>query len=264
MPKSLIRTGHTGERARGFSMLEMMLVLALLTIVLGIVMDGMVQMQRRNAAENSKVDAAQETRDFIDQVMTDVHEIGYPPGRVLVGNPSCLNNSNVSCGLVSFSPTQIVYEGDLDGTGTIYTVYVQLVPPTGSVNCPCILRRGVVPKAVGGLPTFFTQVNGVLNSGNGANLNGSGAPTFPISLPGPGTYTAYGTADVFTSYDVNGAIDPVGACGTALACSSIRGLQVTANVAPTFMDPKTKIYPVYSITSRARMNNGCSIPSAGC
>ena len=41
---------------RGFSLLELLLVVTILTIVLGVVMDGMVQMQQRNSAESSKVD----------------------------------------------------------------------------------------------------------------------------------------------------------------------------------------------------------------
>jgi len=247
---------------RGFSLLELLLVVTILTIVLGVVMDGMVQMQQRNSAESSKVDTVQETRDFIDQVVRDIHEVGYPPGRVVNNNPSCdplanPNAASVSCGLIYFSPTQIQYEGDLDGKGTVYRVWVNLqVPASG--NCPCILQRGVLTKtsAIGGnVPTYFTEVNGVLNSGNGA-----GAGTFPISLGGPGSYATYATADVFDSYDVNGTLNPVGTCSTAPACSSIRSLQITANVAPNYMDPKTSTYPVYSITSRARMNNGCSIP----
>jgi hypothetical protein len=40
-----------------------------------------------------------------------------------------------------------------------------------------------------------------------------------------------------------------------VACSSIRSLQITANVAPTFMDQTTKMFPVYTITSKARLNN---------
>src|SRR5262252_11063724 len=136
--------GHaTGDR--GFSLLEMMLVLAVLSVVLGVAVKGMIEMQRRNTAENSKVDTVQEARDFVDQMVRDVHDVGYPPGRVEAGNPSCPNNVNVSCGLIYFSNTQIKYEADLDGTGTVYQIWMQLLAPA-SGNCPCILQRGVVSK----------------------------------------------------------------------------------------------------------------------
>ena len=63
----------------------------------------------------------------------------------------------------------------------------------------------------------------------------------------------YSTADVFDAYDVNA--NPVTACGDPLSCSSVRSLQITANVAPNYADPQTKVYPVLSITSKARLNN---------
>lgn len=237
-------------RASGFSLLEMVLALALLTIVLAVVFQAVSQIQQRNSAEGAKVDTTQQTRDFVDQMVRDIHDVGYPPSRVQAGNPSCVNNVNVSCGLIYFSNTQIQYEGDLDGTGTVYQVWMQLQAPA-SGNCPCTLQRGVVPKQValaGGTPTYFTQVNGVLNSGNGA-----GAATYPISLQGGPSYAAYAAADVFDAYDVNA--NPVTSCLDPLSCSSVRSLQITANVVPDNLDITTKTYPVVSITSKARLNN---------
>jgi prepilin-type N-terminal cleavage/methylation domain-containing protein len=249
MPEYMkIGTG-TRQGSCGFSLLEMMAVLSVLGLVLGVVFGAMVQMQKRQSAESSKVDTVQETRDFIDQMVRDIHTVGYPPGRVQVGNPTCVGNVNVSCGLIFFSNSQIQYEGDLDGTGTVYQVWMQLLqPPSG--RCPCTLQRGVITKAqalAGAVPTYFTEVNGVLNSGNGA-----GAATYPVSLPG-GSYAMYSTADVFDAYDVNA--NPVAGCADPLSCSSVRSLQITANVAPNYADPQTKVYPVLSITSKARLNN---------
>jgi prepilin-type N-terminal cleavage/methylation domain-containing protein len=251
MPAS--RTRFPGARSgqRGFSLLEMMVALAILTVVIGIAVEGLTQMQRRNFSQQSKTDTVQETRDFVDQMVRDLHDVGYPPRVVFKDKPLCTGNSTVSCSLVSFSSTQIQYEGDLDGTGTIYEVFMQLVPGN-SGKCPCILRRGVTPKAswvtTGTPPTYYTEVNGVLNSGNGA-----AGSTYGIGLPGPGSYDTYATADVFDAYDVNGVA--VAACGDATSCASIDSLQITANVASKFADPKTQTYPVYSITSKARVNN---------
>jgi hypothetical protein len=209
-------------------------------------------MQRRSFAENSKTDTVQETRDFVDQMVRDIHDVGYPPGRVVSGNPSCTGAlaATIACGVISFSPTQIVYEGDLDGTGTVYRVWLQLQPPAGG-NCPCRLQRGVVDKTTalaGGQPIYFTEVDNILNSGNGA-----GAGTYGISLPGPGNYANYASADIFTAYDMNGGT--VGACVDAISCSSIRSLQITANVTSSLPDPKTNQFSVYSITSKARVSN---------
>ncbi len=242
------------ERELGFSAIEMLISVALITLVLGVALAAMRDMQARNFAEGSRVDTVQETRDFIDQVVRDVHVAGYPSSRVL-NQPlgSCTGNANIACGIISFSPLQVTYEGDLDGTGTIRQIYLNLVQGPGGA-CPCILQRGVVLKTIPPSPvTYFTEVNGVLNSGNGA-----GASTFGAALGGPGNYAAYTTADVFSAYQLDGTQVTV-ACGVPVpnpaACSNIRSLQITANVAPTFMDPNTKIFPVVSITSKARLNN---------
>jgi type II secretory pathway pseudopilin PulG len=248
------------KRSSGFSLVEMLVAVAILMIVIGVAVAGMVEMQRRNSAESSKVDTVQETRDFIDQMVRDIHDVGYPPGRVLNGNPTCVNNPNVSCGIVYFSPTQIRYEADIDGTGTVYQIWMQLLPPA-SGNCPCILQRGTISKAsalAGSVPTYFTEVNGVLNSGNGV-----GGATYPVSMPAPGNYAAYSTADVFDAYfnDASQYVNPfTGAysCDETLnptSCASIRSLQIEANVTASAPDPKTNTYPVYSITSKARLNN---------
>ena len=251
------------KHEHGFSAIEMLISVLLIMFVLGIAVQGMRDMQRRNFSESSKVDTVQQTRDFIDQMVRDVHQVGYPPGRVTVNvNPLCTNgfgvlnapanNPAIACGVVSFSTTQIVYEGDLDGTGTVSRIYVQLAPGPGN-RCPCILQRGVITKAAalaGAVPQYFTEVNGVLNSGNGA-----GAATYPINLGGPGNYVAYGPADVFDAYDVNGA--QIGVACTLITnpdCTQIRSLQITANVAPAYMDQTTKMFPVFSITSKSRLN----------
>jgi len=244
------RYRRAGWGMRGFSLLEMMIVLVILAVVIGVAVEGLTQMQRRNSAEGSKTDTVQETRDFVDQMVRDMHDVGYPPRAVFVGRPLCSGDARVSCSLIYYSPTQLKYEGDLDGTGTVYQVWVQLLPPA-SGSCPCTLQRGIIDKASalgGNQPIYFTQVTGVLNSGDGA-----GGHNYPVVLPGSGSYSAYANADLFDAYDVNAA--QVGTCTDATSCSSIVSLQITANVTSAYPDPKTKIYSVYAITSRARLNN---------
>ncbi|SRR6266404_1256235 len=266
------RAHETRYREQGFSAIELLIAVVLLMAVLGVVVKGMTDMQRRSFSETSKIDSVQNARDFIDQMVRDVHDVGYPPPRVVVNaNPYCtdalangvpnaavMNNPSIACGIIQFSPTTVVYEADLDGSGTVSTISLNLQPGPGN-TCPCILRRGVLTKQnwLNGQPIlFFTTVNGVLNSGNGA-----GAATYPINLGGPGNYASYSTSDVFAAFDANAL--QVGACslgafGTPVAtipdCSQIRSLQIAVNVAPAYTDPTTKQFPVYSITSKARIN----------
>ena len=262
------------EGQLGFSAVEMLISIILLMTVLGVVVKGMTDMQRRGFSESSKMDAVQDSRDFIDQMVRDLHDVGYPPPTVTsqVANPYCTdpnfngvvnvairNNLSVACGLVHYSPTSLVYEADLDGTGTVSAVYLNLISNGG--NCPCTLQRGVITKAqelAGNLPLYFTTVNGVLNSGNGA-----GAANFPLVVAGPGNYAAYATADVFDAYDTGANLIPAtcdlggvpaGTAGTNPDCSQIHSVQITVNVVPAYADPTTKQFPVYSLTSKARIN----------
>jgi len=266
------------RHAAGFSAIEMLVAVALLAAVIGVVVKGMTDMQKRNFSETSKMDSVQDARDFIDQMVRDIHMTGYPPPRATAaggGTPYCTDaqgtgvpnlamrdNPAIACGIVQFSPTKVVYEGDLDGSGTVSTVVLQLVVGNGG-TCPCTLQRGVVTKAqwlAGNAPQYFTTVNGVLNSGNGAAPPVS---TFGVNLFGPGNYLAWSRADVFDAYVADGTTFPAAACSlgevstpaiTNPDCSQIRSLQITANVAPAYADPTTKQFSVYSITSKARIN----------
>src|SRR5438445_2642342 len=267
------------DSRRGFSAIEMLIAIALLMAVMGVAVKAMQEMQQRSTTESSKTDTVQETRDFIDQIVRDIHGTGYPPARAktwakvvdpATGNlvpvvPLCTNptgvlnwqgvwnDPTVACGVINYNHNQIIYEGDLDGTGIVSTVTVDIVPaPGGGGACPCILRRGVQTKqqALNGVPLqYFTEVNGVLNSGNGA-----GGSIFGVTLPGPGNYNTYNSADIFDAYDVNG--NPVAPCSliTNPDCTSIRSIQISANVAPTYNDLTTRLYPVFSVTSKARLN----------
>lgn len=267
-------TAHSAEYQSGFSVIEILVAVALLMAVLGVVVKGMGDVQRRNYAETSNVDAVQDSRDFIDQMVRDIHGVGFPPPRVVTqaANAFCTDNNgvvnapvrmnpNIACGITSFSTTNITYEADLDGTGTVSVIFLNLVPGTNTNTCPCILQRGVVTKTAwvanpALVPQFFTTVNGVLNSGNGNN-----AAIIPAVLTGPGNYAAYTTADVFDAYD-SGATLITAACrmsipgnpGTVPDCNQIRSLQITVNVVPAFADPTTRQFRVFSITSKARIN----------
>ena len=257
---------HHPRRQRGFSLLEMLVALFILSIVLAIVTDGIVQMQNRNNATQQKTDAMQMTRDYIDQMVRDIHNAGFPPPSVFTnpGSQSAprdcitdLNAANLACGVLSFQPTQVIYEADLDGTGTVYRIWLNLVPGPGG-TCPCTLQRGVLPKAVAMAPgatyTFYTEVSGVLNSGNGA-----GASTFGVTMGGPGVYTGWTTQDAFSAYQIDGT--PAPPCNTVSpytnwgACSSLRSISITANVASAVPDPQSRVYSVVTIVSRARRNN---------
>src|SRR5436190_24400247 len=104
----MMNSQNMKTRERGFSAIEMLISVALIMLVLGVALAGMRDMQARNFAEGSRVDALQETRDFIDQVVRDVHVAGYPSSRVL-NQPlgACVGNVNIACGIIQLNSLQV-------------------------------------------------------------------------------------------------------------------------------------------------------------
>ena len=187
---------NTGRQS-GFSLVELLVPLVILSIVTGVIVDGITTMQKRNAVETNKVDLTQETREFMDQIVSDMRQAGYPGLNMFdptTVNPVCTTvpqDNNVACGLISVSPTAIQFEGDVDGTG-VSEVYIDLLQPSG--GCPCTLRRGTVLKSVGGTPPFYTQVDNVMNTSVFTAYTSDGSPvTLPVSGAGNlGNITAIG------------------------------------------------------------------------
>src|SRR6267154_534424 len=161
-------------RQAGFSLLEMVIVCAILTIVVAAIFGGVNTVIQRSQAEQVKVDLVQEGREFIDEFERDLHQAGYPNCRMVSVSgttfncPADVNNlveeksSTVAAGLVYLSNTKVVFEGDVDGDGAVDSIQYALVdsglndPPTGS--CPCSIRRSQIHKVDGIIPTAQNPV----------------------------------------------------------------------------------------------------------
>lgn len=157
-----VRSKRSGQE-RGFSLIELLVVVVILTVVFGIVVDGITQLQRRNSAETAKLDINQEGREFLDQLVRDLHQAGYPSARMFNAAPPA---NSVAAGITTFANNQIVYEADTDGNGNVEQITVQVVGADGVVGdaCPCTLQRASVNKGTAGALVFFTAVNNVTNN----------------------------------------------------------------------------------------------------
>jgi prepilin-type N-terminal cleavage/methylation domain-containing protein len=221
----------------GFSLLELVIVCAIMTIVLGAVFNGITIVIQRSQAEQTKVDLTQEGREFVDEFERDLHQAGYPNCRMVAAagvttncpadnsNPNEAQSNLVAAGLVSVSNTQIIFEGDVDGNGIVDSVVYRLVdsahnyPPAGT--CPCFIQRSQIAKVNGTLPllqlssaTFSQELSNVVNSGvpGGTAPYGGGLSIAGNTAWGQ-TNTAYYAAissfkdfPVFQAYDQNGNI----------------------------------------------------------
>jgi prepilin-type N-terminal cleavage/methylation domain-containing protein len=156
-------TNHGPLRQRGFSLTEMMLVLAILGVVSGALFQQIAAVQQRGYTEQVKVDNFEEARDFVDQFFRDINQIGYPNSRMVdttsaswspaLASP-LINDSRLAIGLVKIDANEIRFEADTNGDGQpeslIYSV-------NGSGTCTACLQRSQVDKVAGNPLTGQTQ-----------------------------------------------------------------------------------------------------------
>jgi type II secretory pathway pseudopilin PulG len=292
----------------GFSVLELVLVVAILTIVMGAVFNGMDQATKRSQVEQTKVDLTQQGREFVDEFQRDVHQAGYPNCRMVAtagvaancpadgtiptsgaGLP-VIENPLVAAGIVSISNTQVVIEGDVDGSGTVSQVWYQLVdsagnyPPTGT--CPCKIQRAQFAKlatsdATWPLPqpaltAFSLELQNVVNSGQSttAGVYSGGLPIAGNTTWGETNTAYYAAVSAFKDFPVFQAYDQLGNIvqistpltlnnSTNLNCSPtsqtcIKSIRLTINLlanGTTGVDLKTNTRPVTTLVGDARLVN---------
>ena len=220
----------------GFSLLELVFVVAILTAVLASVFGWVSLVIQRSQAEQTKVDLTQEGREFVDEFERDLHQAGYPNCRMVATagvasncpadytvNPTVASNSSVAAGVVYLSNTKLIFEGDVNGDGIVETVQYRLVDSAGNypptTSCPCTIQRSEMVKVNGTMPlaqptTFSQELQNVVNSGVPA---GNPPPAYGGGLPISGN-TAWGATNsafyaalttfkdfpVFQAYDQNG------------------------------------------------------------
>lgn len=167
---------------RGFTLLESMISLLIMTLILGAIFRQVQKAQANYRIEGQKLDLAQQDREFIDQFTRDLHQAGYPSPATLntsnlnaIVDPAGGNPNAVSAGITSISQTSLTMEGDLDGTGVVQVVTYTFSPGAGCPGAqPCVLRT-VTPKgAAGGGAAYVEVQNLVANSGTFTALDAAG------------------------------------------------------------------------------------------
>lgn len=285
----MIRTRHfVRSSQRGFTLIELMLVCAILLIVLAPIFGSIEKMAKRSQTEEVKVDISQETREFVDEFERDIHQAGYPNCRMTYtgGGTACTaaaqyNNAALAAGLVSVASTRVIFEGDVDGDGVVDSVQYRIVdsagnyPPTGT--CPCTIQRSQLPKVANDpvtgqtAPTWSQELQWVVNSGvptgnppaaYGGGLNISGTTAWGATNTAYyASVTTFKDFPVFTAYDQTGTpialpIDIHSANSTNLPL--IRSLRLTINVLAnqtTGVDLDTKARPVETLVGTGRLVN---------
>lgn len=85
---------------RGFSLLEIMVVLLVFTIVTGAVFGLLMVAQQRYQAESAFLDSFQSARLGLDQITRDVHAAGFPPVNSVPVAIACANPQSLAYAFV--------------------------------------------------------------------------------------------------------------------------------------------------------------------
>lgn len=238
--KMKIRRMNPAPPQRGFSLIELMICMVVLLAVFAVVLQSLASLQRRNSAENANMDIIQSTREFVDQAVRDLHQTGFPNANMYNAPATpAINNVNVAAGLVSVTPNSVQFEGDVDSNGVVQSVTIQVVGSDGITiggTCPCTLRRGRVPKVLGS----------PLQTPAGAQT----VPTYYAQLAN------VATNNVFSAYDQAGnAVTLPTDINSPTVIKSIKTIQMVVNVQSPHPDLQSKLAPIVSMTSQARIYN---------
>jgi prepilin-type N-terminal cleavage/methylation domain-containing protein len=287
MKRAQRRTQH------GFSLIEMLMVVLILSIITGVVFTYVATVQKRYRTEEARLDVQQESREFLDQMVRDLHTSGYPNFRISGVNgqaPNPLNfadpvsnNPRLAVGLVAVSYTDILFEGDVDGSGTVSSIRYTLQPGQGNL-CPCSISRSQRDKQAGSplsndlggpqLLRYATQVQGVINTYG--SVNGLGAPIAgpaPLNVAGntrwagitnQQMYGTYTTPPIFEFYDMQGNLVPNippnlqggGNLNAGITAARLTAnINIVINVLSNTEDMQTGIRPAASMRSSVRVPN---------
>lgn len=270
MRRNLSPEGH----GCGFTVLELLVVVAILGAVLGVVFTAVARLQKSYSAEETKVDATQVARTFLDMMGNELRQAGFPSRRLfapgVLSSPAG-NDYRCAAGLVRISASELWFEADIEGDGQVESVRYTLTdsggaPVSGASSCPCILRRSQVVKVTGApgsqAVNYNSSVEGVINSA-GVGAGGAALPLSGYTRFGGGTsandqlYAAYKSAPLFAAFGQSGnALSlPLDLASTPATLAQVRAVTITLNLLAGGSDPQTGLRPALSMSASARLNN---------
>jgi prepilin-type N-terminal cleavage/methylation domain-containing protein len=144
------------SKQSGFSLIELMVSIAVMSIVIGVTLNGVNRVQKRNNGEAMKLDMTQQAREGLDQIVRDLHQAGYP-SPVMYAPGVNQNSYALTIGpLTTGSQSDISFEGDVDGNGTVDSVTYTTSPISGNA-CPCVIQRTIGPKGSGSFTSTLIE-----------------------------------------------------------------------------------------------------------
>jgi len=254
---------HRVRAQKGFSLIEMMVVLAIISIIMASVFKSIDLTQRTSKSQQVRLDLTQQAREFVDQLTRDLRNSGYPYQRNMANAVDPVNNTNFispthasnAPGLIYVDNGSLWFAGNVDGTagGEAGTALVKIVrydyvpAGAGQPGCPCVRR------------TEFQRSGG--DPLTDASTPGAAVAQMEIQ----GVQNAATAADpIFTVYDDTGTalVLPIDFDNNATTIAGINSLKVVMTVQAAQTD-STGVRPVTTVVSSVALNNCSEALGAG-
>jgi len=245
----------------GFSLIEMLVVVAVITVIMASVLRSIDLTQKTSSSEQVKLDATQQAREFVDQITTDLRSAGYPNMRnvstqqadTVAGTCPDLTTTSAKSpcsphngpGIIVMDYNKLYLAGAVDGLGNgDGTAQVKIIKydyfATGT-NCPCLRRTEYLRTAY---QDPVTDAN---------------TPTATPPMEIQGVQNGTSTADaIFTPYDPlsGNPITSQITLNSGQALADVNSLRIVLGVKSPYKD-YTGAYPITRVVSTVALNN-CS------
>ena len=186
--QTVTRRANSGRLMQsGFSLIELMLVIAILSIVIAAVFSQLSTAQQRLSTEETRLDDFQQARDFVDQFFRDINQIGTPNMQIMDTTQTFspilttqtslglsdtwantyIGDSRFAVGLTKIGPNELHFEGSMNGDGTVQSVTYMI---NGNGNCSYCMQRSQINKQNGDPLTgqaasnWGTEVNDIISN----------------------------------------------------------------------------------------------------
>jgi len=274
----------TKRNQKGFSLLELLVVVAVFTVLTGAVFELLTVAQQRYRAESEFLDSFQSARLGIDQMTRDVHAAGFPPANSFqvpppansvastpfAWSPNYQGLPPVNPGCTAPAPGAVGTCGNPNG----FDLIIETTPQPGAgvqwiryalggpglpatAQVPTTLYRGVTAKVAGQDPLVATNavlvpyVENVMNNAPAAQMAAIQA-AYPTMFPGNNAVPVF--QYYFDPNDTNAPCAAQPALPTPQVASAppcILEVDITLIVQSVSPDPKTGRPRVGTLTARA-------------
>ena len=249
-------------KQRGFTMLEMVVAIAVFMVVAGAAFGLLANSQKRYKTDSQALTSFQQARLGIDQIIRDINDAGYPPANHFATTPPANSYAITplawtpgypgacTIGVTCTTPGDfdMIIETDYDGTGLKWIRY-QLVGTT--------LSRGVTAKVAGTDPGAATTAAGVMVPyvtnvvNNASNATITNIRTYyPSMFPG-------GVAQPIFQYTCDTPAGPQScpAAGASNSPVNVRDVQITLILQTPQNDLQTGAPQFVELSGRGRRIN---------